>query len=346
MSDSTSLRPVTAEAVLSSSADHYGARAAPPAALLHRLVHEYLLHACCPESARALRTACPALLTTTTADAEADSAEERAKVSVTMTAVAEAAAAMDVDDDEDGGGGGGAGGGSDGDEDGDADGNGRGRGRGRDGGSEPRLGGLVTAADGADGRPIAAAAGGGRWAAYERTIAARQRLVALVTAGRVREALAECEGEFPGLLNGDGPDAVDVCFQLKCQQFVECVRTSAAEALQFAQNELSRFGPLNPKYYQTLEDVVALLAYTDPSSSPVSGYLSQEHRDEVAHSLNSFILKRECLPVESPLERIIRQATVVRDNLNDLSIKDKKGVWKTAFPKWTLSGFIDRPPAE
>ncbi|KAJ1551913.1 hypothetical protein HK405_013429, partial [Cladochytrium tenue] len=109
MSDGSSLRPVVAESVLA-SADHYGARAAPPSAVLHRLVHEHLLHACCPESARALRAACPTLLLTPTAAADGtddnhdDAADEQAQVGATMAAVAEAAAAMDVDDDDEDGG--------------------------------------------------------------------------------------------------------------------------------------------------------------------------------------------------------------------------------------------------
>jgi len=47
---------------------------------------------------------------------------------------------------------------------------------------------------------------------------------------------------------------------------------------------------MNGKYLETLQDIVALIAYTEPDRSPAAGYLSQQRREEVATAVNSFIL--------------------------------------------------------
>jgi hypothetical protein len=54
--------------------------------------------------------------------------------------------------------------------------------------------------------------------------------------------------------------------------------------------ELGQYGHINPKYFDALQDIVALIAYTDPFTSPVADYLSQERREEIASNLNSYIL--------------------------------------------------------
>ena len=44
------------------------------------------------------------------------------------------------------------------------------------------------------------------------------------------------------------------------------------------------------KFNDTLQDVIALIAYTDPESCPMSLYMSQARRVEVADQLNNYIL--------------------------------------------------------
>ena len=124
---------------------------------------------------------------------------------------------------------------------------------------------------------------------------------------------------------------------------------------------MGQYGHLNPKYFETLQDIVALIAYTDPYSSPVSDYLSQKRRDEVASNLNSFILgtfilislpffidflfflysfiAQENLPACSSIERIARQCTIVRESLHEVS-KDKKSTSKPSNPQWSLESFL------
>jgi hypothetical protein len=39
-----------------------------------------------------------------------------------------------------------------------------------------------------------------------------------------------------------------------------------------------------------LQDIIGLIAYNDPSQSPIAHYMAQERRDKVASLLNSHIL--------------------------------------------------------
>ncbi|KAJ3192236.1 hypothetical protein HK101_006856 [Irineochytrium annulatum] len=80
------------------------------------------------------------------------------------------------------------------------------------------------------GRPV-----GDLWApeAAMRTLEARKHLYGLVTSGKINDAISFCNSQFPTVLSGSTPQSVDVCFQLQCQHFIECVKTSAEDALKF-----------------------------------------------------------------------------------------------------------------
>ncbi|KAJ3415823.1 hypothetical protein HDV05_004096 [Chytridiales sp. JEL 0842] len=156
-----------------------------------------------------------------------------------------------------------------------------------------------------------------------KSLEARKHLYSLITSGNVTEALSFCNQAFPNALSGNSVASVDICFQLQCQQFIECVRKSAPDALQFAQDELGQYGHLNPSYFDTLQDIVALIAYTDPFNSPVAEYLSQSRREDVATNLNNYILSQENLPPLTTIEKIAKHATAIRDLLSE-NVKDKK----------------------
>ncbi|KAJ3115056.1 hypothetical protein HK100_001468 [Physocladia obscura] len=58
-------------------------------------------------------------------------------------------------------------------------------------------------------------------------------------------------------------------------------------------------------------EIMALLAYPDPSLSPVAHLLSFERREETADALNCFLLELEGRSAVTALERIVTQMTVV-----------------------------------
>ncbi|KAH6563670.1 hypothetical protein BASA62_008385 [Batrachochytrium salamandrivorans] len=132
------------------------------------------------------------------------------------------------------------------------------------------------------------------------------------------------------MLNDQVPEATDVLFALQCQQFIECVRRSAPEALCFAQQELGKFAFKSTKYSETLRDIVALIAYTNPETSPLSTYMSQSRNEHVAMSLNSYILSYHGSPSRTALERLAAHATVLREQLHADLGKDKKSTNSSA----------------
>ncbi|XP_028765374.1 glucose-induced degradation protein 8 homolog isoform X2 [Neltuma alba] len=114
----------------------------------------------------------------------------------------------------------------------------------------------------------------------------------------------------------------DLRFDLLSLHFVELVRSrKCTEALEFAQSQLSPFGK-EQKYMEKLEDFMALLAYKEPERSPMFHLLSLEYRQQVADSLNRAILEHSNLPSYTAMERLIQQATVVRQCLSQEAGKD------------------------
>ncbi|KAJ3300772.1 hypothetical protein HK104_003742 [Borealophlyctis nickersoniae] len=161
-----------------------------------------------------------------------------------------------------------------------------------------------------------------------RTLDARKHLYTLIISGKVSDAIKYCNDRFPQALDKSTPQSIDMCFQMQCQQFIECVR-----------KKLGQFGYLNPKYIEKLQDIVALIAYPNPETSPVAEYLSQQRREEVAMNLNSHILSFDGLPPDTAIERLVRQAVAVRDLVSAEGHKDKK-TNKPMYPKWDLQAFI------
>ncbi|KAJ3110683.1 hypothetical protein HDU96_006363 [Phlyctochytrium bullatum] len=180
-----------------------------------------------------------------------------------------------------------------------------------------------------------------------RSMDTRKHVYALLAKGAVADAIAVCQSVYPAVLAGATPQSLDICFQVKCQQFIELVRTSAPDAVRFAQSELGQFGALGQKYLEVLQDVVALIAYRDPLSSPVAGFLSQERREEVATNVNNYILALENLPTVTRIERAAAQLVAVSDALHEQSTSEKKAVATTpnaapkpVFPKWSFEEFV------
>ncbi|KAI8808850.1 CTLH/CRA C-terminal to lish motif domain-containing protein [Cladochytrium replicatum] len=171
-----------------------------------------------------------------------------------------------------------------------------------------------------------------------QSLDARKHLYNLVAAGNIVDALAFCNTAFSHVLSSETPESLDIAFELQCQHFIESARKSASDALRFAQEELVKFGYLNPRYLTVLQDIVTIIAYEDPSSSPVASYLSQERREEVARRLNSYILSLESMPTETSIAKVARQLTVVADLLATDSAKDRKSTTKHA--RFHLQDFI------
>ncbi|KAJ3045341.1 Ran-binding protein 9 [Rhizophlyctis rosea] len=182
--------------------------------------------------------------------------------------------------------------------------------------------------------------GGVSWGTAQalRTLDQRKHLQELITAGDLQEAIDYCTAAFPEAMKPTTEANVEMLFQLKCQQFIECVRKSATEALQYAHLELHRPEYRVEPFKTRWNDIMALIAYANPETSPVGQYLSQDRREEVASNLNSHILSLSGLPSRPAIDVLVRQAVVVRELLS--TEKDRKN--KT-YPKWSLPMFLGVP---
>ncbi|KAI3820996.1 hypothetical protein L1987_08552 [Smallanthus sonchifolius] len=146
----------------------------------------------------------------------------------------------------------------------------------------------------------------------------RKRILQFALKGDALDAIHLTEQMSPDLLENNK----DLLFDLLSLHFVEliCSRKST-EAIDFAKAKLTPFGKVQ-KYVGKLEDFMALLAYDEPEKSPVFHLLSLEYRQHVVDNLNRAIMARESMSSYSELERIIQQATVVRQCLSEELGKD------------------------
>ncbi|CAG8495114.1 5229_t:CDS:2, partial [Paraglomus occultum] len=172
----------------------------------------------------------------------------------------------------------------------------------------------------------------------------------LIISGDIPSALSLCQKKFPRVVSSAAghewttPQSIEMCFKLHCQQFVEIVRAGeTTEALSFAQEVLRPYTEIDvaneDKYASALRGVIPLIAYREPETSPVGSHLSQTCRDKLADDVNSAILSFYNLPSQSAIERIVRQSTVIRDNLHsESSTKDKR--LSKIYQKWQFSSFI------
>ncbi|KAH1244293.1 Lon protease 2 [Glycine max] len=138
-------------------------------------------------------------------------------------------------------------------------------------------------------------------------------------------------GIFHFALEGNALKAIELTEQL-AKDILENNKDLHTEALEFAQTKLGPFGK-EPKYMEKLEDFMALLAYKEPEKSPMFHLLSLEYRQQVADSLNRAILAHLNLPSYTAMERLIQQATVVRQCLSQEAGKD-------APPPFSLKDFL------
>lgn len=105
--------------------------------------------------------------------------------------------------------------------------------------------------------------------------------------------------------------------------FFRCYRNGQiAEALTFAQTQMSEAGEKSAEVRTELERTLALLAFEKPQNSPFADLLEQSHRQKVASELNAAILKNEnCDPVTPQLVNVLKvglwsQSELDKKNVN------------------------------
>mmetsp|Transcript_30227 Transcript_30227/g.58079 ORF Transcript_30227/g.58079 Transcript_30227/m.58079 type:complete len:244 (+) Transcript_30227:218-949(+) len=139
-----------------------------------------------------------------------------------------------------------------------------------------------------------------------------------VLQGNVHQAVELTNKCAPGMLSS----FEDVHFDLLTIHFAQLVKKeNALEALRFARTELSPFAAkastadIKDAILDKLQDLVTLLAYEDPSASPVGELLTEEYRRCVAEKVNRSLLLYTHRPSQAPLERLLQHTIVARQEL-------------------------------
>lgn len=150
----------------------------------------------------------------------------------------------------------------------------------------------------------------------------RKILRQFIKNGEIDSAFQKLKEWYPQVLKDD---TSAICFLLHSQRFIEYIRANNSEcAVRYARAELAKFFA-DKSFTHLLEEIVALLAYGDPSVSCVGYLLDADQREFVADAVNAVVLstnpeiKDSESVLQSHLEKLLRQLTLcssIRRTLN------------------------------
>ncbi|QDZ21211.1 SPRY domain-containing protein [Chloropicon primus] len=121
----------------------------------------------------------------------------------------------------------------------------------------------------------------------------RKRVRNMLFEGNIEGARQLLIGRQPQLAHSQTETPfLDAFFHLSVQQFIELLRQEKiSEAVEHARTSFSTFQGHSDQIDQHLEDVLALLAYKDPYTSPMGYLMTTTQREAVADAINSAMLE-------------------------------------------------------
>ncbi|KAH7681487.1 Concanavalin A-like lectins/glucanases protein [Dioscorea alata] len=141
----------------------------------------------------------------------------------------------------------------------------------------------------------------------------RKILRQFIKNGEIDSAFQKLKEWYPQVLKDD---MSAICFLLHSQRFIEYIRANNLEcAVTYARAELAKFFA-SKSFSRLLQEIVALLAYGDPSDSCVGYFLDADQREFVADAVNAVVLSTNPeiedakSVLQSRLEKLLRQLTV------------------------------------
>ncbi|CAI5717558.1 unnamed protein product [Hyaloperonospora brassicae] len=145
----------------------------------------------------------------------------------------------------------------------------------------------------------------------------------LLLEGRVQSARGKLVNMEPHLLQKES--AMD--FLLAKQELIELIkRQEIEEALQFAIENLAPFGQMSPHFLREIEQTMSLVAFQNPSESPLGHLLEQSQRCRVASEVNSAILRSQVQEPEPMLSSMVQQFHYMDEQLETKLSRRSHGI--------------------
>ncbi|KAG1704088.1 hypothetical protein DVH05_006101 [Phytophthora capsici] len=145
-----------------------------------------------------------------------------------------------------------------------------------------------------------------------QSVQERMSIQQLLLKGQIQKArskLATMDPEF--LEKNNGMD-----FLLTKQELIELIKAhSIEEALQFAIKNLAPFGQKSPQFLHEIERTMSVIAFKNPSESPLGHLLEQAQRRRVADEVNSAILRSQKQELEPMLPSMVQQFHFMEEQL-------------------------------
>lgn len=150
----------------------------------------------------------------------------------------------------------------------------------------------------------------------------RRSVVEAVKKGKMRELSEILINNFPSFLM----ENISIAFKLECLNFIELIRSYESsinkeagllrEIIQNGKRLTDQFPPeIISSNSNLLQDTLALLAYSNPSTSPIAYLLQKSFKSALANEIDLALLKHEGKSPLSPLHQILKQCQVVMDEL-------------------------------
>ncbi|KAH7484526.1 hypothetical protein PRIC1_003836 [Phytophthora ramorum] len=151
-----------------------------------------------------------------------------------------------------------------------------------------------------------------------QSVQERMSVQQLLLKGQIQKArgkLASIDPEF--LEKNSGMD-----FLLAKQELIELIKAhNIEEALQFAIKNLAPFGQKSPQFLHEIERTMSVIAFKNPSDSPLGHLLEQTQRRRVADEVNSAILRSQKQELEPMLPTMVEQLHYMKDQLESQGIR-------------------------
>ncbi|TDH67166.1 hypothetical protein CCR75_000078 [Bremia lactucae] len=151
----------------------------------------------------------------------------------------------------------------------------------------------------------------------------RMSIQQLLLKGQIQEARSKLTSMDPEFFKKN----CSMDFLLAKQELIELIRVhNIEEALQFAMKYLAPFGYKSPQFLNEIERTMSMVAFKNPSDSPLRHMFEQCQRRRVANDLNSAILRSQNQKLEPLLPSMVQHFQYMENQLKAKLSQRPRGI--------------------